>query len=67
MKRWGMGDGCMEELPEGRYVLAADAVALVQEVRWLLETGTSGEHETVDPDEWESRKDALLREIGGKA
>ena len=36
------------------------------EARWLLETGTSGEHETVDPDEWESRKDALLREIGGK-
>lgn len=40
---------------------------LAQEVRWLLETGTSGEHETVDPDEWERRKDALLAKLGGGA
>ncbi len=39
---------------------AAMARSLRLEVRWLLETGTSGEHETVDPDEWERRKDTLI-------
>lgn len=46
-----------------RTALSTPDDGLWQEVRWLLETGTSGTHESVDPDEWERRRDALL---GGK-